>query len=237
MESLNSSEERLSICLYAFESKYRQEYRKLLGNFNLRVVDIDREEQFRAFFESVRFNGVLIDIPTYIKSSSRTKEFISSLVVIYPSARMSYKEENSSMSLILTGETGLISLQEFLDRCRFFDARKIRRHKRIATSLNLRITVEHEDKPDEILCTSANISEDGMFIITLTDSLPMGTNVKIQILELDIDGFLRGTVIRSLEWGEKPFHPPGFGIRISSADKEILAGYIALINTYYTRAI
>ena len=215
--------------MFSFKSENRQDYKKLLGNFNVRIVDVEKEEHFRVFLESVSFNGILIDIPTYIKSSSEAKEFLAGLSAIYPTARISYNKTTANMDLILAGEMHLTSLQEFLTRCSVFAARKIRRYKRIPSSLNISIAFEHEGKPTEIHCTSANISEDGMFVITLTNNMPVGSNVKIQVLELDKTGFLRGTVMRSLEWGEKPFQAPGIGIRISAADKEVFANYMNLI--------
>jgi hypothetical protein len=133
------------------------------------------------------------------------------------------------MDLIFSGETNIIALSEFLERCRMFAARKIRKYDRIVINLNVRVFCEAEGKPSEVLCTSANISEDGLFVINRTGSLPMGASVKVQILELGAEGFLYGTVMRSLEWGEKRFQAPGFGIRIDGADKEIFTDYIELI--------
>jgi len=229
MDTLNSSGERLCICLFGFKSENRHDYRKLLDSFNVRIIDIEKEEHFQVFFESVKINGILIDIPTYIKSSEETKNFISNLNSIYPSARIRYNKAISGVELFISGEMHAVPLQEFLNRCCFFPARKIRRYKRIPCNLNVRIAFEHEGKPVEILCSSADISEDGMFVIILTENLPLGANVKIQVFELGKDGFLHGIVMRSLEWGEKMFHAPGYGIRISSVDKEVFADYMALI--------
>lgn len=229
MINSNLPGERLCVCLFSFKSANRHEYKRLLGNFNVRVIDIEKEEHFNVFLESVSFNGILIDIPTYIKSSMESKEFLSDISEIYPAARISYNKKADDMDLIVSGEMHKVSLHEFLDRCGSFTARKLRRYKRIPSCLNIRLAFEHDGEPTELLCTSTNISEDGMFVVTFTNNMPVGTDVKIQVLELNKNGSLRGTVMRSLKWGEKPFQAPGFGVRISGAEKEVFADYMKLI--------
>jgi hypothetical protein len=229
MGALDLSHEKLCICLFSFEGANSGEYKKLLSSLNVRVVYIEKEEHCQILLESVKFNGILVDIPTHIKSSAQTKEFIYKLSGIYPAARIRYNRENDNMEMFLIKEMQQISLPDFLVRCSLFIARRIRRHDRININLNLRIFYEYESKPTQFLCTSANISKDGLFVMNIIGNLPVGVKVKIQILELGKDNFLHGTVVRLLEWGEKLFHAPGFGIRIDNMDREIFMGYIELL--------
>jgi len=221
--------ERLCVCLLSFKNENSGEYKNLLSRFNVRVVSIEQEEHCQVILEAVKFNGILVDIPTHIKSSVQTKELILRLSEIYPTARTRYNRESGDMELFLIDEMQQISLQDFLARCGLFIARKIRRHNRIAANLNVRVFYEHEGKSTEILCASTNISKDGLFVMSKTENLPIGAKVKIQILELGKDYFLCGTVVRLLEWGEKLFHAPGCGIYIDSLYGEIFKSYVKLL--------
>lgn len=223
----------LVICLFNFKSKYNSDYKELLSKFNVQIVEITDEEQCQFIMSSIKCNGILIDIPTYIKSPMYIKEFISNIESIYPAARMRYNIENRELELMMLSERKQLSLQEFLeDHCANFDAKILRKHKRVAFSLNLHVFYENDGEPAEFFCTSSNISETGLFIVSGTNCLRIMTKVKIQILEFGKDSFLHGTVMRSLKWGEKRFHAPGIGIRIDHIDDEIYEDYIGLIQKH-----
>jgi len=226
-------ENRLSslvICLFSFESKHNNEYIELLKKFNVQVVEIKNEEHCQTTLHSHKCNGILIDILTYLKSSTSIKELISNVESIYPSARIRYHKESDEMELTILSKISQVSLQDFLENyCANFDARILRRHKRLTLNLNLRLSWEHEGKSKEFLCTSVNISESGLFIVDKDSNLQIMDNVKIQIKELSEDHFLHGTVVRMLKWGERHFHAPGFGIRIDHVEKEIHEDFIKLI--------
>jgi hypothetical protein len=234
VDTLNPLLKKPSICLYSFRSENNREYKKILGSFKVRIIEIEKEEYCRVILESVKCNGILLDIPTYVKSSLQTKDFLSNIGKIYPTARIRFNNVTGHMELMVLEEKHYISLQEFLEnRCSNFDARILRQQSRVSVNLNIRLFIKREDESEEILCTSVNISENGLFVIGGNGSLPMGTKVKVQILELGKEDFLHGTVVRSLEWGEVHFHAPGFGIHIDRIDKEIFMDYIGLINMYW----
>jgi len=223
----------LVICLFSFESKNNSEYRELLSKFNVQVVEIENEEQCQPVLHSTKCNGILIDIPTYIKSSIYIKELMSNIENIYPAARIRYCKENNEMELTILSKRSQVSLQDFLENyCANFDARILRRHKRVPLNLNLRLYWKHKGKSKEFLCTSVNVSESGFFIVDRASGLHVSDKVKIQILELSENYFLHGTIVRKLEWGERHFHAPGFGIRIDSIDNEIQEGFIKLTQKY-----
>jgi len=220
---------RLVICLFSYESKNNSEYRELLSKFNVQVVEIENEEHCKTVLYSVKCNGILIDIPTYMKSSVSIKELISNIEYIYPTARIRYCKEINDMELTILSQRSQVSLQKFLENfCVNFAARILRKHKRFALNLNLRLSWEFKGRLKELFCTSANVSESGLFVVDNNNGLYVMDKVKILILELSKDHFLQGTVVRKMKWGEKPFHAPGFGIRIDSIDNEIREGFVGL---------
>jgi len=219
----------LVICLFSFESKNNNEYKELLSKFNVQVVEIENEEQCQSVLHTTKCNGILIDIPTFIKSSIYIKELMSNIENIYPAARIRYCKENNEMELTILSKRSQVSLLEFLETyCANFDARILRRYKRVPLNLNLRLSCKHKGT----LRTTVNISEGGFFIVDKASGWHISDKVKIQILELSEIHFLHGTIVRKLEWGEKHFHAPGFGIRIDSIDKEIHEDFIKLTQKY-----
>jgi len=224
---------RLVICLFSYESKNNSEYRELLSKFDVQVVEIENENHCKSVLHSTKCNGILIDIPTYIKSSVSIKELMSNVEYIFPTARIRYCKEINEMELTVLSQRSQVSLQDFLENyCAKFNARILRRHKRFALNLNLRLSWEFKDKLKELLRTSANVSESGLFVVDNNNGLFVMDKIKIQIQELSKDHFLHGTVVRKMEWGEKPFHAPGFGIRIDHVDEEILGGFVELLGKH-----
>jgi len=219
----------LVICLFSYESKNNSEYRELLSKFDVQIVEMENEEHCKTVLHSIKSNGILIDIPTYIKSSISIKELMSNIEDIYPTARIRYCKDSNEMELTILSQRSQVSLQEFLENyCAKFDARILRRHRRLTLNLNLRLFWENKGKSKEFLCTCVNVSESGLFIVDRSSDFRITTNVKIQILELGETHFLHGTVVRKLKWGEKYFHAPGFGIRIDHIDEEIYEGFVRL---------
>jgi hypothetical protein len=229
--SLNDKDKlsNLVICLFSHESKHNSEYLELLRKFNVQIVETENEEHCLNALHSTECNGILIDIPTYIKSSIYTKELMAHIEDIYPAARIRYNTEKNEMELTSISKRIQMSLKDFLENhCALFDARRLRKHKRLLLNLNLRLSWEHKGKSKEFLCTSVNVSESGLFIVDKASDLHTMNSVKIQIMELSKDHFLHGTVVRKLGWGERHFHAPGFGIRIDSIDEEVHEDFINL---------
>jgi hypothetical protein len=232
--TLTPSLKKTSICLFSFRSENSRVYKRILSRFRVRIIEIEKEEYCQVILESIKCNGILLDTETYVKSSLQTKNFLFNIGKIYPTARIRFNNVTGQMELMVLNEKHYISLQEFLDnRCSNFDARMLRQRSRIAVNLNIRLFFEHEEESEEILCTSIDVSESGLFVLCRNGSLPMGAKVKMQILELGKADFLHGTVVRSLKWGEIHFHAPGFGIHIDSIDEEIFMDYIGLINRHW----
>jgi len=219
----------LVICLFSYESKHNSEYIELLRKFKVKVVETENEEHCLNALHSTECNGILVDILTYIRASIYTKELIAHIEDIYPAARIRYNPESKDMELTNLSKRSQLPLQDFLENyCACFDARRLRKHKRLLLNLNLRLSWEHEGKPQEFLCTSVNVSESGLFIVDKSSDLNVMDSVKIQIMELSEDHFLQGTVVRKLGWGERHFHAPGFGIRIDHIDSEIHEDFMKL---------
>jgi len=217
------------ICLFSYESKHNNEYIELLRKFNVQILETKNEKHCQIVLHSTNCNGILIDIPTYIKSSIHTKELMANIEDIYPAARIRYNAESKEMELTNLSKRSQMSLKEFLENyCAKFDARRLRKHRRLLLNLNLRLLWKHKGESKEFLCTSINVSESGLFIVDRASGLAIADNVKIQIMELSKKHFLHGTVVRKLGWGEMHFHAPGFGIRIDRIDEEIQEDFVKL---------
>jgi hypothetical protein len=226
---MNMPNKRLNIILFSSKCDYAKEYRELLRNFNVRVVEIENEKFCQVILESIKCNGILVDISAYMRSSPQTREFMTSIEKIYPTARIRYNKDSSSVELVILAEKKQITLKEFLEsRCASFHARKLRMNGRMAINLNARLFWEQSGKEEEVPCTTSNISQNGLFLVNESDNLPIGTKVKILLLELSRDSYIYGTITRSIRWGERFFHAPGFGVHIDSMDDEVLDDYMEL---------
>jgi hypothetical protein len=227
--TMNTPSKRLNIILFSSKCDYAKEYRELLSNFNVRVIEIENEKFCQVILESIKSNGILVDISAYMRSSPQTRELLASLEKIYPTARIRYNKDICSAELIILNEKKQITLRDFLEnRCRPFHARRLRMNNRMAINLNARLFWEQDGKEEEFFCTTSNISQNGLFLVDEVNELPTGTKVKIQLLELSRDSYIYGTITRSIRWGERFFQAPGFGVHIDSMDDEVLDDYMEL---------
>jgi hypothetical protein len=186
---MNMPNKRLNIALFSSKSECTKEYKELLRNFDVRVVEIGSEKFCKVALESIKCNGILLDIPAYMKSSPQTKEFMTNLEKIYPTARVRYNKDTRNAEVIVLEERKQITLHEFLEKhCRSFKARKLRTNGRTVVNLSVRLFLEKSSR--EIRCTTSNISQGGLFLVHYTDDLLLGSKVRMQILELGKHNFM-----------------------------------------------
>jgi Tfp pilus assembly protein PilZ len=132
-------------------------------------------------------------------------------------------------------KSGRLKGQELVDHfinkeCRSMVPREIRKNSRKNIYFN---TYLYLSKSEEPLRTNLwNISEDGCFVITTSNSRQAGDFVFLQISELYEKKLIRGQIKWIQSWGKDVRQLPGFGVafvdittRQHAEIKEILVNY------------
>ena len=142
-------------------------------------------------------NGIMVDMPTYLRSSDEEKRLLTDLVGIFPALRLKCHEPTAEIRTLSFGTAypGTISPALFIrDYCTPFGQRRVRTSER--SKLNLPALLKSTLPVEETTGTrsvTANLSQEGCFLIgfepwnigergwlvipALTDSAPIPVEV------------------------------------------------------------
>jgi len=179
-----------------------------------------------AFKESLtpdsRFNGMIVDLRTMMKSSPEEKDFLHELLDSFPAMRISLSSDRKIVKGNVTDKNlqGKELFDYFMkDLCRHFNARGIRLQKRKGLFLNVHLDLskngnqpQTELSKNAIRANTVDVSELGGFILGVLD-VEFGDKVKLVINELQDRSPIEGIVKWHLPWGQSARHLPGCGVR------------------------
>jgi len=135
-------------------------------------VLIDTASTYQELLDSAvntPYNGMMVDIPTKLKSLSMDKESASKIFDWFPTLQLIYNEKSGQIRTISSGQTNSIETFEVFiaRRCISFKARTIRSDRRKAVVFNVILSkckdVNHEDEEKTVIM---NISKGGCFIFS-----------------------------------------------------------------------
>ncbi len=169
------------------------------------------------------YNGIMIDIPTKLKSLNMDKESASNIFNLFPTLQLIYNEKSGQIRTISSGQSNSIeTFKEFITkRCNSSKARTIRSDRRKAVVFNVILSkckeVSHEDGEKTVIM---NISRGGCFIFS-NHKWEAGSDAWFIIKELTDQTPIRGQVKRKIDWGQK-MSVPGIGIQfIDISDSQV----------------
>jgi hypothetical protein len=150
---------------------------------------------------NIPVSGILIELSSFIIASPQDKKVTQELLDLYPSAKFRFLDGQ----VLIVGKT----LEEYLEECRLFPPRLLRKFPRknifVALYLSTDPTFLHAEKTVTI-----NVSTEGYFVFSVGE-WQIGDHIWLRFL--DDDAILHGT-IRSLQpWGNNQFLP-GIGIQL-----------------------
>ena len=162
------------------------------------------------------YSGMLVDLPSIIKSKGEEKIVAYTLANFFPTLRV----RTMGGMLIPMSMPGSAkqdkSLDDFLLKtCSEFVPRKLRVFRRHPICLSTLVYY----KGDEIRGFTLNVSWEGMFIVDLqAERFSLGDPVTILIPEFNCK--ILAEVCRIKPWGIQR-HPPGIGLLFSSLDETV----------------
>jgi hypothetical protein len=155
-----------------------------------------------AIFREVPTSGILLDLVTSAKSSAQEKLETNDLLQLFPNAKV--KVIGNDVRIL--GESR--SLQQFVQDCRLFKARTIRKSKRQTQYIGVSLSTDGEFSAVEKTVTF-NFSDEGCFVYSAND-WKIGDCAWMRFIENDC--IVRGTVCWLQPWGNNK-KLPGIGIK------------------------
>lgn len=168
------------------------------------------------------YSGILVDLPSIIKSKGEEKIVAYTLANFFPILRV----RTMGAMLVPMAMPGSAkqdkSLDDFLQKtCSTFESRHLREFRRHPVCLSTIV----ELKGEQLRGFTLNVSWGGMFIVDLqAEKLNVGDQVSIFIPEFDCS--ISAEVRRVKPWGIHR-HPPGIGLSFSGMSEtfeSVIAG-------------
>lgn len=163
----------------------------------------------------VPLNGIMADMPTYIRSSEEDKRLLADLVDLFPSLRLKCHEPTGEIRTLPFGRNfpGAESLTSFIAQiCSNFTSRKIRTCERSGVHLPALISTSPEISTHRSCkAVTANISIGGCFLIHF-ETMNVNEHYWLEINSLQDSTPIPIEVCWVRAWGDK-HSLPGTGIR------------------------
>jgi hypothetical protein len=154
-------------------------------------------------------NGLLLSMSSMIRVDAAGKAFLRTVEQIYPSARAKWKPAERSLSVMGSQGSGARTLHDFLAVCAAFPARRIRRHERVAKTLN--VLLFSEDGPVNAEETFSLDLSAGGALLHSNGAWSVGDRLRLSFLELPWNDPTEAEVRHVFPWGT-PFHARSIGV-------------------------
>ena len=207
--------ETTTVLLVCREGKSREVYQAALDLPGVSLVCVHALSEFYCPEGYCPLNGILVDMPTYMRYSEEEKRELVELVGIFPALRLKCHEPTGEIRSLPFGtvypenSTSEVFVQKY---CSAFVQRKIRTKKRV--QLNLSVLL-NQSLPVEGVCSvrsvTVNLSSEGCFLIGFEPLVVKGTGW-LTIPELKDNTPIPVEVCWVRLWGEHR-SLPGAGIR------------------------
>ncbi len=165
------------------------------------------------------FAGILVDLPTIVKTKGEEKIVACSLTGFFPSLRVRIMG-NMLIPMTMPGAARQEnSLNDFISRaCKNFVPRQLRTHHRH----NLCVSVITRFLGTETRAFTLNICWGGVFIVDFTpERFSQGDQIQLLFVEPDCE--VMATVCWIQPWGLR--HAPGIGVKFNEID-EVMAKFL-----------
>lgn len=205
----------INILLICREGKSRLRYQ---SEINLPGISVICVQALMDFFNPKIYcplNGIMVDMPTYLRSTEEEKRLLTVLVNLLPSLRIRCHEPSGEIRTLPFGTTypGNLPLSDFIQKyCSTFIQRKIRTSERIQLNLSALLdrTLPLKNFSDTRSVTT-NISHEGCFLINFEPWI-VGEHGWLILQELEDDTPIPVEICWVKLWGEYR-SLPGMGIR------------------------
>lgn len=203
----------IKLILICKDGEARQAYLNEAKAIGVQFDVVSTYDELFKYMLNNPYHGILIDLPTNIKTSKEEKAAAQEAIRSFPIAQLNWERESGSIRTISFGKTlTSCTLHDFInDECQPFTARSIRLHAR--KNINFNILLAREEGMSEAFLertVTVNVSKGGCFLFSGQDWSNI-LHVSFVINELQDKSPIVGEIRWSIEWGET-MTIPGIGI-------------------------
>lgn len=166
-------------------------------------------------------NGLLLDVPTMVRSNAYEKALMHDLIEVFPVLRLRFDRERGRIGALMYGSQTRTSINEFIDtHCRNFSPRKLRVTSRVDVQRSVLLSSDcNFSKESAEKSVTLNISPEGVFIYS-TKVWEKGQQAWVVFPNIEPDEPIRTEVRWSRPWGND-FCMPGVGLKFINISPEL----------------
>lgn len=219
-----------TILLICREGASRQVYQAELDSPEVLLVSVQSLMQFFCVEVYCPLNGILVDMPTYMRSSEDEKRLLTDLVALFPALRLKCNESSGEIRTLPFGTVcpGNVAPAVFVkDFCATSTKRKVRTSERI--QLNLPVLLSRNLPVENVSLArtvTSNVSCGGCFLVTFEPWM-VGDRGWITVPDFKDDTPIPVEVCSVLPWG-KFSSLPGMGVKFIDLTEVQKAGLTRL---------
>lgn len=203
------------ILLAVKEKKRREFYLSLFEPF----ADCEVLEQLNDIptkTGKIPFNGLIIDLPMYVKATYMEKVHIDESIHAMPSAVINFKDKSAHILMVECRYGIAKTIEDLISVCILHQPRVVYPRDRIDMHLNARLSVSRQLSDDAERTCTMNVSKGGCFLFTVEfDRFEQEMSVFFEFPVLKDRTLIVGKVRWKREWGTT-HSAPGIGISFES---------------------
>lgn len=219
----------IRVLLIAEQGEARKAYVSALDELGVAYDAILSPDEIQDRLNNTPYNGLLVDVPTMIRSASKEKQRVNQAQEWFPTLKLLYNPQYGGIRGMHAGGTvnQNLSLAEFVQgECTRFTARTVR----LAVRAELIFNVVLLARPDQPLheaerSVTMNISELGCFVFTVRDWRTQG-RCWLRFQEFGETGPIEAQVRWQRPWGES-MRIPGIGVSFPALTPAQRAGILS----------
>jgi hypothetical protein len=204
-----------TILLLCREGQSRQVYQAELDAAGVLIVSVQTLEQFFRSEVYCPLNGILVDMPTYMRSTEDEKQLLMELVELFPALRIKCNESTGEIRTLPFGSSypGNLAPAVFVQTyCSTFVQRNIRSGERASQHLPALLNRLCTESADSVMrSVTVNICCRGCFLISF-EPWAVGEQGWLTLPELHDSTPIAVEVCWIRPWGDHHFLP-GMGVR------------------------
>ena len=195
----------MMIVVVAMQEVTRRTVAAELEAIGVRVTLLESLGLLPATLKEMAANGILLELITSAKSSAEDKQATNEIIQLFPNAK--FKMGGDRLMLLGSG----LTMESFVEGCRSFEARVIRRHERRKRHIAYIISPNSQFTVTERV-VSMNVSVDGCFLSSMNE-WTVGHRVWMRFVDNDL--VVTGTVRWWQPWGNN-MKMPGIGVKFDN---------------------
>jgi Tfp pilus assembly protein PilZ len=184
-------------------------YKRLFDFEDIELIHLSAISELFQKLPDTALSGVMVDIQMVLKAGETEKNYLQTMEEIFPNVRTNWNPGMGLRALYSdSGKSAEDNMAAFLQDCRRFKPRALRRDKRMEKTFNVLYWPIDAPEQEAQRAYTLNVSYGGLFVCTCY--APSDANfVWVKLLEVDERPF-KVLVKWTLPWG-KGMRVPGFG--------------------------